>query len=111
MDKVKSGQNSKLVNLLSIACRAGKIISGEFVIEKAMSGRNNVKLLLLASDVSAATKAKYKKIAANGKILLEITHLTKDELARCIGKTDRAAVAVCDNGFTEAVLKILKTDN
>ncbi len=111
MDKVNIKQNNKLVNLLSIACRAGKIISGEFVIEKALSGRNNVKLLLLANDVSVTTKAKYENLAANNEVFLKSTQLTKDELARCIGKTDRAAVAVCDNGFAEAILKILKTDN
>lgn len=97
----------KLINIISIACRAGKVISGEFVIEKTLSGKNNVKLLLLASDVATATKEKYEKLSQNSKTLLIYTELTKDEMANSIGKTDRAAIAICDEGFKKAILKIL----
>ena len=48
----------KLINIVSIACRAGKVMSGEFVIEKALSSKNNIKLILLANDVADATKDK-----------------------------------------------------
>lgn len=97
----------KLINIISIACRAGKVLSGEFVIEKALSSKNNIKLILLASDVAKATKVKYEKMAQNNKILLRYTELTKDELANSIGKTDRAAIAICDEGLKKAILKIL----
>lgn len=97
----------KLINIISIACRAGKVISGELVIEKTLSGKNNVKLLLLASDVATATKEKYEKLSQNSKTLLRYTELTKDEMANSIGKTDRAAIAICDEGFKKAILKIL----
>ncbi|WP_302486701.1 50S ribosomal protein L7 [uncultured Megamonas sp.] len=97
----------KLINIISIACRAGKVISGEFVIEKTLNGKNNVKLLLLASDVATATKEKYEKLSQNSKALLRYTELTKDEMANSIGKTDRAAIAICDEGFKKAILKIL----
>ena len=83
----------KLINIVSIACRAGKVMSGEFVIEKALSSKNNIKLILLANDVADATKAKYEKMAKNSKVLLRYTELTKDEMANSIGKTDRAAIA------------------
>jgi len=96
----------KLINIVSIACRAGKVMSGEFVIEKALSSKNNIKLIL-ANDVAEATKAKYEKMAKNSKVLLRYTELTKDEMANSIGKTDRAAIAICDEGFKKAILKIL----
>ena len=82
-------------------------MSGEFVIEKALSSKNNIKLILLANDVADATKAKYEKMAKNSKVLLRYTELTKDEMANSIGKTDRAAIAICDEGFKKAILKIL----
>lgn len=104
---MNNAQNTKLKNLLSIACKAGRIMSGEFVIEKALSGRHNIKLLLLAADISPASQAKYEKMASAAKVRLAKTALTKDELAGCIGKTDRAAAAVCDEGFSKAVLKIM----
>ena len=101
----------KLVNILSIACRAGKVMSGEFVIEKALSGKNNIKLFLIASDVAEATREKYHKLVQkHHKILLRDAFLTKDMLAASIGKTDRAVVAVCDEGFCKAILKILDNE-
>lgn len=103
-------KNNKLTNILSIACRAGKVMSGEFVIEKALSGRNSIKLLLLAKDVALATKEKYEKLAEHNKKLLRYTELTKEEMANSIGKSDRAAVAICDEGFKKAILKIIDSE-
>lgn len=101
-------KNQKLINILSIACRAGKILSGDFVIEKTLSQKkHSVKLILIATDTAEMTKAKYEKLADKTKILLRETSLEKDALASCIGKTDRAAVAICDDGFCKAILKIL----
>ena len=74
----------KLINIVSIACRAGKVMSGEFVIEKALSSKNNIKLILLANDVAEATKAKYEKWQ-NSKFV-EIYRTYKDEMANSIGK-------------------------
>lgn len=114
MNNNNNSKKQKLVNILSIACRAGKILSGDFVIEKTFTGKHNIKLLLVADDSAEATKAKYEKLVKtnndnkrNSEVLLRETELTKDELAACIGKTDRAAVAVCDEGFCKAILKIL----
>ncbi len=98
---------NKLINILSIACRAGKVISGEFVIEKTLTSKKNIKLLLVADDVAEATKAKYEKLAKNNNVMLKTVMLTKDEMANSIGKTDRAAIAICDEGFKKAILKIL----
>lgn len=99
--------NNKLINILSIACRAGKVISGEFVIEKTLSSKNSIKLILLANDVAEATRLKYEKMAQSSRVVLKYVELTKDEMANAIGKTDRAAVAICDEGFKKAILKIL----
>ena len=98
---------NKLINILSIACRAGKVISGEFVIEKTLTSKKKIKLLLVADDVAEATKAKYEKLAKNNNVMLKTVMLTKDEMANSIGKTDRAAIAICDEGFKKAILKIL----
>lgn len=100
-------KNQKLINILSIACRAGKILSGDFVIEKALSRKHSIKLILIASDTSEMTRDKYAKLADKAQILLKDVQLKKAELAGCIGKTDRAAVAVCDEGFCKAIIKIL----
>ena len=63
----------KLINIVSIACRAGKVMSGEFVIEKALSSKNNIKLILLANDVADATNDKYEKMEKNPDIMQKFT--------------------------------------
>ena len=42
----------KILNLLGLAQRAGKVISGDFIVEKAIK-RKEPKLVLLASDCAA----------------------------------------------------------
>ena len=40
---------NKVMNLLGLAQRAGKVVSGDFIVEKALKSKS-VKLLLLATD-------------------------------------------------------------
>lgn len=42
----------KILNLLGLAQRAGKVISGDFIVEKAMK-RKEPKLVLLAGDCAS----------------------------------------------------------
>ena len=51
----------KLINIVSIACRAGKVMSGEFVIEKALSSKNNIKLIYWQMMLLMRQNAKYEK--------------------------------------------------
>ena len=45
----------KVLNLLGLAQRAGKLCSGDFIVEKAMK-KKNPKLVLLAGDCAAIGK-------------------------------------------------------
>ena len=92
-----------------MACRAGKVISGEFVIEKALlKNSKSIKMILLAQDIAEATKAKYLGWSEKYRIKLVEVEFSKDELAQVIGKTDRAAIAILDQGFSKALEKILE---
>lgn len=100
-------KQQRLANLLSIASRANKIISGDFAISKAVAA-GGVKLLLVAGDIASSTSLEYREIASKYRIPLIILEIDKHNLGYCIGKNERAAVAVCDEGFAEALKKILK---
>ena len=52
----------KILNLLGLAQRAGKVISGDFIVEKAIK-RKEPKLVLLASDCAANNEKKYTQLA------------------------------------------------
>ncbi|MDQ0203447.1 L7Ae/L30e/S12e/Gadd45 family ribosomal protein [Pectinatus haikarae] len=104
---MKDNMLQNLLNLLSMASRANKIISGDFAIGKAAAG-GKVRLLLVAGDTAQNTSLEYKEIASKYSIPLIFLTTTKTDLGHCIGKNERAAVAVCDEGFMKAVTKILK---
>ena len=93
----------KILNLLGLAQRAGKVISGDFIIEKAIK-RKEPKLVLLAGDCAANNEKKYIQLA-------EIHHIplrkvgSKETLGTAIGKEVRVVVAVEDDGFAKALLK------
>ena len=73
----------KILNLLGLAQRAGQVISGDFIVEKAIK-RKEPKLVLLAGDCAANNEKK---------------------LGTAIGKEVRVVVAVLDDGFAKALLK------
>ncbi|WP_413627394.1 ribosomal L7Ae/L30e/S12e/Gadd45 family protein [Fructilactobacillus vespulae] len=87
---------NKILNLLGIARRAGKIISGEGIVLNAVK-KGKVKFLLIASDAGAATtkkfinKTNYYQIPVNNK-------LTKSDISDAIGQS-RTIVGITDNGF------------
>ena len=83
----------KILNLLGLAQRAGKVISGDFIVEKAMK-RKDPKLVLLAGDCAAN----------NEKIPLH-SIANKEALGTAIGKEVRVVVAVLDDGFAKAIVK------
>lgn len=102
-------QNQKIFNLLSMAQRANKVVSGELAVEKFVQSRK-AKLLIVASDVSEGTKKKYSDMAEYHQVNL-ITMLSKETLGECIGKSYRAAIALEDDGFIKALVKLIDTDN
>ena len=82
----------KIMNLLSMAQRAGRVASGDFAVTKAVQG-NKVHLLLVAGDASAETRQRYEQMAAQGKI--KIVYLWDREQ---------------DAGFANAIARFCPTD-
>ena len=96
----------KIEGLLGMAQRAGKTASGEFAIQKAIAA-GRVKALIVAEDASNRFRETMMKEAA-AKGIPVYTRLTKDELGQCLGKEYRAAAAILDEGFAEALGKKLQ---
>lgn len=93
----------KILNLLGLAQRAGKVISGDFIVEKAMK-RKDPKLVLFAGDCAANNEKKYTQLAETHQIPLH-SIANKEALGTAIGKEVRVVVAVLDDGFAKAILK------
>lgn len=97
--------DKKLISLLGLAQKAGKIASGELAVEKAIKS-GKAKLLLIAQDSSDNTKKNYHDMAIYYGVPFH-EKLSKEILGNCIGKVHRAALAVVDEGFSKVIIKTL----
>ena len=96
----------KLLNLIGLAKKAGKLETGEEPVGAAARARH-ARLILIASDAADNTRRRAKHFGDAGEcICLEIP-AAKEELGRALGRTSCAMVALTDVGFAEAVAKKL----
>ena len=85
----------KALMTLGLACRAGKVVSGEMMTEKAVrSGRAS--LILIAGDASDGTKKKFTDHASYYHVPVR-TVFDRESLGSAIGKEFRAVAAVTDD--------------
>lgn len=94
---------NKIFGTLGIAEKAGKVVSGEFSVEKAIK-EGRAFLVILAEDASDNTKKHFSDMCSYREIPI-LFFGTKEELGGCIGKSFRANVALVDRGFAESILK------
>ncbi len=96
----------RVMNLLGMAQKAGRIVSGSTAVEQAVKGKH-AKSLLVAADAAEETRGDYEELARRYHIPLFVC-LTKEFLGRCLGKEQRAAVALLDEGFSRALSKLME---
>ncbi len=93
----------RILSLVSLATKAGKVASGEFQTEAAIKDRT-AKVVLIAEDASENTKKQFlDKSSFYGVPTYFIG--TKEMLGRAIGKEYRAVLAVSEEGLANAIQK------
>lgn len=98
-----SKADRKMLSLLGLATKAGKIASGEFQTEMSVKD-GTAYLVLVAEDASDNTKKLFHDKCSFYKVPVYVIG-TKEELGAAIGKECRASVAVLEEGFAKAVQK------
>lgn len=88
---------NKILSLLGLATRAGKVVSGEFSTEKGIK-EGKVRLAIVANDASDNTKKLFTDKGAFYEVPVYIYSL-KEELGHAIGREMRASVGITDEGF------------
>ena len=86
--------NNKVLSLVGLATKAGKIASGEFSTEKSVKTGKGF-LVLVAADASENTRKKFSNMCEFY------------ELGKFCGKEFRASLAVQDENFAKAMMKEL----
>ncbi|MEG2254660.1 MAG: YlxQ-related RNA-binding protein [Vagococcus sp.] len=97
----------KFLNLLGLATRAGKLISGDETTLTSVR-KEKVSLVIVATDASEGTIKKFTDKCHYYETPMMII-CTKAELSHAIGKS-RAIIGVCDNGFSRKMRELMKEE-
>lgn len=100
--------DEKIFGYLGLAERAGKMASGEFMVETAVK-KGKARVVLVAGDASENTKKQFRNMCEYYDVpCYEIAD--KARLGKAIGKEFRASCAVTDDGLAKAVLKVMRQE-
>ncbi|MFR4987340.1 MAG: L7Ae/L30e/S12e/Gadd45 family ribosomal protein [Lachnospirales bacterium] len=100
--------NKKLLSMLSICQKAGKIVSGEFAVEKALQDGSAL-YVIIANNASENTKKKFENKSFYYKIEY-IIYGEKEVLSNSIGKYNRTVFAILDEGFYKKIREYIEND-
>ena len=96
--------NNKVLGLLGISAKAGKVMSGTDMVLDGIK-RRKVKLVIVAEDAAERT---LKNMQFACREYIEVVQFGKiDEISKSIGKQNRAVIAITDKNLAEAILKVI----
>ena len=96
-------QQDKILSMLGLAAKAGKIASGEFSTEKAVKSHQAF-LVIISAEASENTKKKFRNMCAFYEVPI-FCYGTKDALGAAVGCEFRASIAVTDAGLSQSLEK------
>ena len=96
----------KLLNLIGLAKKAGKLEVGEEPVGAAARSKH-ARLILIASDAAENTRRRAKHFGDAGECICIEIPATKEALGKALGRTSCALLALTDIGFAEAIAKKL----
>lgn len=97
---------NRVLQMIGLAAKSGKVVSGEFSTEKAVK-TGKAYLVLVSEEASANTTKMFTNMTNFYEVPMEIFG-TKEELGGCIGKEFRASLAITDENLANAVKKKLQ---
>ncbi|RRJ67714.1 50S ribosomal protein L7ae [Paenibacillus oralis] len=96
---------NKALSGLGLAMRAGKLVTGDEVVLKAIRSAE-AKLVIVAGDASANTQKKYRDKCGTYKVPLMVG-FDREMLGSSVGKPERVVLALTDQGFADMVRKAI----
>ena len=100
MSNSTGSSKDKILNLLGLAYRAHKTVLGEQVLKRI----GNVKLLILASDISEKSRERYLKKCHYYRID-SMEDFNSVELSQALGKENVKVIGIIDEGFKKTILE------
>ena len=96
---------NKLLSMLGLSARAGRLVSGVQAVEIALQ-KSEAKIVVLDADVSDSTKKQMTDACLHKKTPL-IT-VPASSLGDAIGKPGRMIAAVTDTSFADRIYQLFK---
>lgn len=101
-------KTNRALSLLGLAMKAGKLVSGEFLTEKAVKSMKAT-LVIVAEDASDNTKKMFTNMCTYYEVPLYFWG-KKEDLGAAIGREYRASLALTDAGFRDVWIKQIKSE-
>ena len=96
----------RVLSMCGLAKKAGKLVSGEFSVEKAVKD-GKAYLVIVSEDASDNTKKMFGNMCSFYKVSI-YNYGTKEGLGRAVGCELRASLAITDEGFANSIKKMLR---
>mgnify|MGYP000650133608 FL=1 len=100
---------NRALSMISLATKAGKTKSGEFMTEKEVK-EGHAHLVIVADDASDNTKKKFQNMCDFYQVPIYF-YKDKDTLGHAMGKEFRASLVILDEGFAKGIRKHIDTEN
>ena len=97
--------NQKILGLLGISAKAGKIVSGTDACIQAIEKRK-IKLIIVSDEASDKTKKNFEYICNKYNTKMKIFE-TIENLSKAIGKKNRAVLGIKDINLSNEIEKII----
>lgn len=91
-------RTEKLANAIGLAMKAGKLKSGDFVVEKLVRA-GKARLVLMDETTARNSAEKYERLC----LAMDVERILVAELGQCIGKPGRMLAAVEDENFSNMI--------
>ena len=93
----------KVLNMIGLATKAGKTVSGEFSTEKAVK-TGKAWLVIVSEEASDNTRKMFTNMCTYYHVPVCFFG-EKEELGHSMGKEFRASLAITDEGFAKTLVK------
>ncbi|MBO7632295.1 MAG: ribosomal L7Ae/L30e/S12e/Gadd45 family protein [Lachnospiraceae bacterium] len=94
----------RVLSMIGIARKAGKLTSGEFLVEDSVR-KGKACLVILATDAAANSSKNLTDCTNYYKIPL-VVYGTKESLGKAIGREQRVAVSIFDPGIANKIITL-----
>ena len=101
--------NDKVLSLMGLAKKAGKLKSGEYCVENEIK-KGKAVLVIVALDASENTKKKYSDMCAYRKVPICFWS-EKEKIGNILGNGERAAADLSDEGFAKGIMSEIERQN